>query len=136
MSELIHDLSSEHIEHLDTSKGKRLSGAEIESAFAGATVLWKDINGSPGTIYYHPDGAAEGRRGYSYENRGEGRWWVEGDMWYRQWERWYFGEPLGFYVVVDGSTIKLFEEDRTLSDIGVFQRHLPDEDIDATGELD
>jgi len=136
LSELIHDLSSEHIEHLDTSKGKRLSGAEIEKAFAGATVLWKDINGSPGTIYYHPDGAAEGRRGYSYENRGEGRWWVEGDMWYRQWERWYFGEPLGFYVVVDGSTIKLFEEDRTLSDIGVFQRHLPDVDIDASGELD
>lgn len=119
LSELIHDLSSDRIEYLDNAKGKQLHGAEITAAFAGATVLWKDINGFPGNIYYHADGRAEGRRGYSYENRGEGRWWVDGDLWYRQWERWYFGEPLGFYVVLEGNTIKLFEEDLTLSDIGV-----------------
>jgi GntR family transcriptional regulator/MocR family aminotransferase len=120
LSELIHDLTSDRIEHLDTARGEQLSGPEIQSAFEGATVLWKDINGSPVYIHYVADGRAEGRRGYSYELRGKGRWWVDGDMWYRQWERWYFGEPLGFYVVLDGSTIKLFEEDRTLSDIGVF----------------
>jgi hypothetical protein len=42
-------------------------------------------------------------------------------MFYRQWERWYFGEALGFYVVVDGSTIKLFGENELLSDIGVLR---------------
>jgi GntR family transcriptional regulator/MocR family aminotransferase len=120
LSELIHDLSSDRIEHLDTTRGRQLTGPEIEEEFAEATVLWKDINGSPLYIHYHGDGRAEGRRGYSYESRGEGRWWVDGDMWFRQWERWYFGEPLGFYVVRDGRTLKLFEEDRTLSDIGVF----------------
>ena len=120
LSELIHDLTSDSTEQLDTAKGRQLTGPEIEAEFAGATVLWKDINGSPVYIHYRPDGGAEGRRGYSYESRGEGRWWVDGDMWYRQWERWYFGEPLGFFVVLDGRTIKLFEEDRTLSDIGVF----------------
>ena len=136
LSELIHDLSSERIEHLDTTKGKQLRGDEISVAFAGATVLWKDINGFPGNIHYHSDGRAEGRRGYSYENRGEGRWWVEGDMWYRQWERWYFGEPLGFYVVLEGSTIKLFEEDRTLSDIGVLLPPQADTENDAAEQLD
>lgn len=122
LSELIHNLSSDLHEVLDTASGRRLSGSEIEAEFAGATVLWKDINGAPGIIHYHPDGRAEGRRGYAYENRGEGRWWVEGDVWYRQWERWYFGEPLGFHVVLEGRTIKLFEADRSLSDIGVFLR--------------
>jgi GntR family transcriptional regulator/MocR family aminotransferase len=133
LSELIHDLSSDRIERLDTAKGRQLSGSEIEAEFAGATVLWKDINGSPLYIHYQPDGLAKGRRGYSYESRGEGRWWVDGDMWYRQWERWFFGEPLGFYVVLDGTTIKLFEEDRTLSDIGVFlpAESAEDEDISA-----
>ena len=122
LSELIHNLSSDLHEVLDTASGRRLTGSEIEAEFAGATVLWKDINGAPGIIHYHPDGRAEGRRGYAYENRGEGRWWVEGDVWYRQWERWYFGEPLGFHVVLEGRTIKLFEADQSLSDIGVFLR--------------
>jgi GntR family transcriptional regulator/MocR family aminotransferase len=136
LSELIHDLSSERIEHLDTAKGRQLRGDEISAAFADATVLWKDIHGFPGNIHYHGDGRAEGRRGYSYENRGEGRWWVEGDMWYRQWERWYFGEPLGFFVVLEGSTIKLFEEDRTLSDIGVLLPAQSGMENDTTEQLD
>lgn len=133
LSALIHDLSSDRIEHLDTTKGRQLHGDEISAAFAGATVLWKDINGFPNNIHYHRDGRAEGRRGYSYENRGEGRWWVDGDMFYRQWERWYFGEPLGFYVVLEGNTIKLFEEDRTLSDIGVL---LPPQSDPGDGTVD
>jgi GntR family transcriptional regulator/MocR family aminotransferase len=136
LSELIHDLTSERIERLDTARGKQLSGSEILSAFAGATVLWKDINGSPLYIHYDAGGRAEGRRGYSYELRGEGRWWVDGDMWYRQWERWHFGEALGFYVVLDGSTIKLFEEDRTLSDIGVFLPAGSEELEHVVGDLD
>jgi len=136
LSELIHDLSSDRIERLDTAKGKRLTGPEIEAEFAGATVLWKDINGSPVYIHYRPDGGAEGRRGYSYESRGEGRWWVDGDMWYRLWQRWYFGEPLGFYVVRDGTTVKLFEADRTLSDIGVLVPAEPAGEDALDAELD
>ena len=68
-----------------------------------------------------------GRVGYANEDRGPGKWWVEGDMWFRQWERWYFGEALGFYVVQDGASIKLFEANDLLSDIGVL--HTPSENL-------
>lgn len=125
LRELIRELSSDHIERLDSAKGKRLYGKDIAAAFSEATILWKGIDGNPATIHYFADGTAEGRGGYAREHLGEGTWWVEGDMWFRRWEHWYFGEPLGFYVVLDGSTIKLFEEDCALSDVGVFERVLP-----------
>ena len=119
LSDLIHELSSDRFETLENARGRLLSQEDIQSLFSGTTVLWKTINGDPAAINYHPDGLAEGRSGYANEDRGEGRWWTEGDLWFRQWERWYFGEPLGFHVVIDGSTIKLFEKDGQLSDIGV-----------------
>jgi GntR family transcriptional regulator/MocR family aminotransferase len=119
LTELIRDLSSDHVEKLPAAKGKRLSGEEISQVFSGATVLWKTINGEPVAVDYHSDGSAAGRVGYANEDRGAGTWWVDGDMLFRQWERWYFGEALGFHVVMDGATIKLFEDNELLSDIGV-----------------
>ncbi|MEH6590429.1 MAG: PLP-dependent aminotransferase family protein [Halioglobus sp.] len=121
LSVLIHELTSDRFETLEHARGRLLSSKEIKELFCGATVFWKTINGDPATIEYHADGLAKGSIGYANEDRGEGRWWVEGKLWYRQWERWYFGEPLGFHVVVDGNTIKLFEEDGQLSDIGVLR---------------
>jgi GntR family transcriptional regulator/MocR family aminotransferase len=121
LSELIHELTSDRFETLEHARGRLLAPEEIKELFSGATVFWKTINGDPATIDYLADGSANGRIGYANEDRGEGRWWVEGKLWYRQWERWYFGEPLGFHIVVDGTTIKLFEEDGQLSDIGVLR---------------
>ncbi|MBT4522427.1 MAG: PLP-dependent aminotransferase family protein [Halieaceae bacterium] len=129
LSDLIHELTSDRFETLEHARGRCLSAAEITDLFSGATVFWKTINGDPATIDYMKDGRAEGRIGYANEDRGEGQWWVKGDLWYRQWERWYFGEPLGFHVVVDGSTLKLFEEDGQLSDIGVL--HIPDDESET-----
>ena len=121
LTELIRDLSSDHVENLESAKGTRLNGAEIQQLLSGSTVLWKTINGESVSVHYHADGVSEGRVGYSNEDRGAGKWWVENNMLYRQWERWYFGEALGFYVVVDGSTIKLFEDNKLLSDIGILR---------------
>jgi GntR family transcriptional regulator/MocR family aminotransferase len=136
LSQLIHELTSDRFETLEHAKGKLLSADEIRELFADTTVLWKTINGDPATIDYLANGRAEGRIGYANEDRGEGRWWVEGGLWYRQWERWYFGEPLGFHVVIDGSTIKLFEEDGHLSDIGVLHKRPPEGEDTAENHLD
>ena len=121
LAELIRDLGADHVERLPAAKGKRLSGEEIEQVFSGSTVLWKTINGEPVSVSYHPGGVSEGRVGYANEDRGAGKWWVENNMLFRQWERWYFGEALGFFVVIDGSTIKLFEDNLLLSDIGILR---------------
>lgn len=128
LTELIHDLSADHVERLPSAKGRHLSGKDIARLFSGATVLWKTINGEPVSVHYHADGSSEGRVGYANEDRGAGKWWVENNMLFRQWERWYFGEALGFHVVVDGSTIKLFEDNQLLSDIGVFRDPDAEED--------
>ncbi len=136
LSELIHELTSDRFETLEHARGQLLTPREIKDLFSGATVLWKTINGDPATIDYQADGRAEGRIGYANEDRGEGRWWVDGELWYRQWERWYFGEPLGFHVVVDGLTIKLFEEDGQLSDIGVLHNPAPEREGADENQLD
>ena len=121
LTDLIHELGSDHIERLENTRGERLSGEEVRRLFSGTTILWKTINGEPVTIDYGSDGSAQGRAGFANEDRGAGKWWVEGDKWYRQWEHWYFGESLGFHVVVDGNTVKLFEDNQLLSDIGVIR---------------
>jgi GntR family transcriptional regulator/MocR family aminotransferase len=136
LSQLIHELTSDRFETLEHARGNRLTPDEIREFFADTTVLWKTINGDPATIHYLADGRAEGSIGYANEDRGGGRWWVEGELWYRRWERWYFGEPLGFHVVIDGSTIKLFEEDGRLSDIGVLHKRPPEGEDTAENHLD
>ena len=39
-----------------------------------------------------------------------GRWWVEGDMYYRQWNLWGYAEVKGFYVIMDGNDMKWFDQ--------------------------
>jgi len=57
-----------------------------------------------------------GRAGPNGEDLDEGRWWVEGDRWHREWRRWAYGEPASFYVRVTGGELQLFNERRQLVD--------------------
>jgi GntR family transcriptional regulator/MocR family aminotransferase len=61
-----------------------------------------------------------GRAGHSDEDRDEGRWWIEGDRWFRQWRHWSYGERTGFYVRVQGDHIQWFNERQQLVDSAMF----------------
>ncbi|MEO1038643.1 MAG: PLP-dependent aminotransferase family protein [Pseudomonadota bacterium] len=87
-----------------------LSGEEASARLTGARLLYKTVYGDPCTITLHPDGRMTGRAGYANEDRDEGRWWMEGDIWQRQWNSWAYGEAAGFRVAIDGERLSWLNE--------------------------
>ena len=68
------------------------------------------------------DGTLTGRAGYSDEDQDSGRWWVEGDRWFRQWKQWAYGESVGYHTVVDGEQVRWFSAEGLLLDTAVIVR--------------
>ena len=68
-----------------------------------------------------------GIAGRAGEDVDEGRWWIEGDRFHRQWQRWAWGETGIYDLRREGEQLKLFDEDGWLIDRYVEQ---------AQGELD
>lgn len=114
--ELIRELVKGQVENLETSDGTWLTGDGLRDAMSGATVLYREVNGWPCTIVYHPDGTMTGQRGFSNEDHDQGRWRVDGDRWFRKWDRWVYGEEKGYYIVIEGDKIKFFNADRQIVD--------------------
>jgi GntR family transcriptional regulator/MocR family aminotransferase len=113
---LIRDLVKGQVEQLETSSGEWLRGGDLLAAMSGATVLYREVYGAPCTIEYRPDGEMAGRRGFGNEDSDAGRWRVEGDLFYRKWDRWVYGEETGYYIVIDGDKIKYFNSDKQIVD--------------------
>lgn len=101
LSQAIRDLASGQ----QSAPAEPLEGAAIGAALSGASLIYKTVYGEPCTIELHPDGRLSGWAGYAREDRDEGRWWVEGDLWFRQWNRWAYGEAAGFQVVIEGDRL-------------------------------
>ena len=83
---------------------------------SGATILYREVDGSPCTIKYHKSGLMTGVLGYSNEEQDQGRWRIEDDRFYRQWNRWNYGEERRYSIVLDGELIKLFNDDGQIVD--------------------
>jgi GntR family transcriptional regulator/MocR family aminotransferase len=93
-----------------------LGAADLERHFGNARIESKTVYGDPYTIRLYPDGRMTGRAGHDGADRDQGRWWVEGDRWFRQWRSWAYGEPAGYFVRVQGRQLQLFNEHRRLVD--------------------
>jgi len=114
--DVIRDLVKGQVETLSTTSGTWLTGEELHQAMSGATVLDREVYGWPCTYVYHPDGTMTGRRGFANEDQDQGRWRVDGDRWYRKWDRWVYGEEKGYFIVIDGDKIKFFNDDEQIVD--------------------
>jgi len=114
--EVIRSRVREQVEHLSTSSGDWLTGDDLKAAMSGATVLDREVDGRPCTYTYHRDGSMTGVLGFSNEEQDTGRWRVDGDRWYRRWNRWNYGEEWGYYIVIDGEQIKFFNDDQQIVD--------------------
>lgn len=117
--EIIRDIVKGHVEHLDTSSGEWLTGDDLQRALSGATILVPEVYRDSCTIELHADGSMAGRIGYANEDSDTGRWRVEGDRFYRKWNRWNYAEERGYYIVIDGDTLKYFNDDRQVVDSGL-----------------
>lgn len=114
--DLIRSQVKDQVEHLSTTRGEWLKGDALVAAMTGATVLYQEVYGAPCTIRYHPDGTMTGVLGFSNEEQDTGRWRIDGDVWYRQWQHWNYGEEKGYFVVIDGEQIKWFNSDGQVVD--------------------
>ncbi|MDH3352275.1 MAG: hypothetical protein OEM51_12070, partial [Gammaproteobacteria bacterium] len=41
---------------------------------------------------------------------------VDGERFFRKWDRWVYGEEKGYYIVFDGDKIKYFNSDKQIVD--------------------
>lgn len=99
-----------------------LSGARLRRALAGKTLVYNTVYGEPCTIRIQRDGQLRGIAGHANDDRDTGRWWVEGDHWYRCWENWAYGEVSGFRVGIDGHAIRWYDDDGRCVDRAIIMR--------------
>jgi len=99
-----------------------LKGRALQRALSGKTLLYNTVYGEPCTIHLQPDGKLIGRAGYANEDCDSGRWWIEDDRWFRQWENWAYGESLGLITAIDGDQVRWFKQDGLLVDTALIVR--------------
>ncbi len=99
-----------------------LSGSALKRVCAGATLLCKTVYGDPCTILLKKDGTMVGRAGFANEESDVGRWWIEDNLWCRQWHEWAYGETAKFLTIVEGDRIQWFHPDGRLIDAAVIVR--------------
>jgi GntR family transcriptional regulator / MocR family aminotransferase len=114
LADLVRDIDEGLAERLDSARGRRLEGQELNRAMCGSRIRLETVYGDPCTIDLMSDGNMVGRAGYADEDCDTGRWWIEGDRWFRQWKSWAYGETIGYFAVLDGAAIKWFNDDGRL----------------------
>jgi GntR family transcriptional regulator/MocR family aminotransferase len=99
-----------------------LTEAQLRERMAGSVFSCKTVYGDPITIELAPDGSMQGCAGFPSEDRDEGRWWLEGDLWCRQWRQWSYGQVLKFRIALEGEQIHWVSPDGRLIDSGFLRR--------------
>ena len=123
LRELMWELSSGEAEFLDEEDPGFLKGEELERTMRGSTWIYKTVYGDPTTFELHPDGSMTGRAGHADEDQDEGRWWIEGDLWCRQWNEWAYGEKSRYYISRQGQHLKIYNTEKRLVDSAIIHLH-------------
>lgn len=121
LHELMWELTGGAAEFLDENDPALLRGAALERTMRGSTWSYKTVYGDPATFELHPDGRLSGLAGHANEEWDEGRWWVEGDLWCRQWRQWAYGEPARYYITLQGQQLRLYNTSKRLADSAILQ---------------
>lgn len=124
LAQLIGGKISDSEETLENASGRRLSATDLQAEFPGAVLLGTNTLGESYRIQLMQDGTMLGysRNDVDVDETDTGRWWLQGDLWVRQWRNWSYGRKASFYVVADGHRIKWFNEDGKLIDTAILAR--------------
>lgn len=122
LSRLIRGDLSPASRRIEDDAQSPLRGAALRRKMAGATLLYSTVYGDPATLEVRANGELAGSAGYAGEDCDQGRWWVEGDHWYRQWQRWAYAEVTGFRIVIDGDQLRWYADDGLLADTAIILR--------------
>lgn len=126
LRELMWDLSKVEGVMLAEDDPHLLKGSELKRALSGASIIYRTVYSDPCVLRLLEDGRMQGTAGHANEDRDKGRWWCEGDLWYRQWNRWAYGEASGYHVTLDGQHIRWYNQSGHLVDDAILDR--PGED--------
>lgn len=119
LAETIKEMADGSTPRLDMARREWLRGDDLRRAMSGATLLYRTVYGEPCTIELRRDGRMIGRSGFANEDRDEGRWWIENDLWCRQWSDWAYGETSTFLTRILGDRIQWFSQDGKLRDSAI-----------------
>jgi GntR family transcriptional regulator/MocR family aminotransferase len=123
LTRLMRELGADQIQYLDPDDPTLLGEQELHETMAGATIITHTFYSVPCTIELSEDGSMRGRSGHDDEDCDTGRWWLEGDIWCRQWKQWGYGEISKLQVTLDGDHIRWWRPGGRLVDEGIL--HLP-----------
>jgi len=119
MERLIRELSGDRIEQLQAGNPKLLSGKVLRKILPGATILYKTFYGDPCTIELLENGDMVGCSGHANEDCDQGKWWIEGSLYYRQWNNWSYAERAAFQVTLDENHIQWWRPEGRLVDSAI-----------------
>ena len=123
LRELMWDLSSGEAEFLDDSDPGFLREKDLLDIMCESTWIYKTVYGDPTTFELHEDGSMTGRAGHANEEQDKGRWWIEGDLWCRQWNSWAYGEESRYYLCRQKKHLKIYNTDKRLVDSAILHLH-------------
>jgi GntR family transcriptional regulator/MocR family aminotransferase len=116
LAAVVREFTEGATEHLDHCEGRRLLGPDLRALLPGAAIRTKRVYGEPLEIRWNAFGTMSGCAGLNGEDNDSGRWWIEGDRYIRQWQRWSYGEPASYAIVLDGDRIKFYLESGYIED--------------------
>jgi GntR family transcriptional regulator/MocR family aminotransferase len=119
LRELMWDLASGEDEFLDENDPGLLKGEDLERMMRGSVWTYKTVYGDPTTFELRADGTMLGRAGHANEEQDSGCWWVEGDLWCRQWKQWAYGEKSRYYITLRGQQLKIYNTQKRLVDSAI-----------------
>jgi GntR family transcriptional regulator/MocR family aminotransferase len=119
---LMRELQADQIQYINPSDPSILDAEQIRQVMSGATIVTQTFYSVPCTIELSEDGSMRGRSGYADEDCDTGAWWLEGDIWCRQWKQWGYGEISKLQVTLSGNHIRWWRPGGRLVDEGILHR--------------
>ncbi len=122
LTRLIRAMYTDQIRHMDPDDPALLNAEELLEVMSGATIMIRTFYSDPCTIELHEDGSMSGRSGHADEDCDSGKWWLEGDVWCRQWKHWGYGDVSKLQVTLNGDHIRWWRPGGRLVDAGILHR--------------
>jgi GntR family transcriptional regulator/MocR family aminotransferase len=116
LRDLMWDLSYGDDVMLDENDPDLLKGEALKRIMTGATLIYRTHFVEASTIVLHQDGSMTGCAGKDDEDRDSGHWWIENDIWHRQWKLWSYGEPEAYRITVKDGKINWYNQSGRLAD--------------------
>ena len=119
LTRLIRELSADQIQYLDPDDPALLGAEQLRATMSGASITTRTFYSDPCTIELYADGSMSGRSGHADEDCDTGKWWLEDNVWCRQWRHWGYGDISRLQVSLEGDHIRWWRPGGRLVDSGI-----------------